>query len=80
MKIGPIEYVGNLPWLNDNNVILFVRHGSQAYGLATEFSDLDLKGIAIPPKRYYFGLDHFEQAEIKDKNQNMEAVIYEIKK
>ena len=39
-------------------------HGSQAYGLANEFSDTDVKGIAIPPREVEYHLfQRFEQAE-----------------
>lgn len=49
------------------NTILLTLAGSQAYGLATELSDIDVKGVAIPPKEYYFGvLDHFQQADSPD--------------
>jgi predicted nucleotidyltransferase len=30
-------------------------HGSQAYGLAREGSDLDVKGVIVGPKAWYFG-------------------------
>jgi predicted nucleotidyltransferase len=37
-------------------------HGSHAYGMATESSDIDVKGIAIPPKKYFTGFcKRFEQ-------------------
>lgn len=46
-------------WLN-HNVILLGRTGSHAYGTATETSDLDIKGIVIPPKDYFLGLNSFD--------------------
>jgi predicted nucleotidyltransferase len=53
----------NLEWLKDNIVYLTV-HGSQAYGLATESSDVDVKGICIPPDEVENDLfQNFEQAE-----------------
>lgn len=78
-KIGGFNYTGNLGWLNDS-VITLVKHGSVAYGLNTESSDLDVKGICIPPKDYYIGLHAFEQAEFKDPENNAELVVYELKK
>lgn len=57
-----------------------VKHGSHAYGLNTETSDLDVKGVAIPPKDYFLGMKGFEQAEYKDVDQNAEAVVYDIRK
>ena len=70
------DYRGNLDWLEKRTVLL-VRHGAHAYGLATETSDLDIKGIAIPPKEYFLGfLKRFEQAESKQPDMS----IYDIRK
>lgn len=53
----------NLDWLHPNTVYLTL-HGSQAYGLANDLSDVDVKGICIPPKDIEYNLfDRFEQAE-----------------
>ena len=70
------DYRGNLEWLQQRTVLL-VRHGSHAYGLATETSDLDIKGVAIPPSEYFLGfLKRFEQAESKEPDMS----IYDIRK
>jgi predicted nucleotidyltransferase len=70
-------YSGNLPWLRENTILL-VTHGSHAYGLNTPTSDIDLKGVAIPPKAYFLGFQQrFEQAESKDP---YDMVVYEIRK
>lgn len=70
------DYRGNLEWLPHSTILLTV-HGSHAYGLATETSDVDIKGVAIPPKQYLFGFLHrFEQAESK----NPDMTIYDIRK
>lgn len=46
------------------NTILLTLAGSRVYGMQTPESDLDVKGVAIPPKQYYFGfLNRFEQAD-----------------
>lgn len=45
-------------WLPDRIILMGVV-GSQAYGTATEDSDKDYKGICVPPKEYYLGLDSF---------------------
>lgn len=38
--------------------------GSRAHGLHTDASDIDLKGTAIPPARYFYGVgESFEQAD-----------------
>lgn len=73
------SYTGNLSWL-ENAIIFMVKHGSHAYGLNTETSDLDVKGVAVPPKDYFLGMKKFEQAEYKDLDKNAEAVIYDIRK
>lgn len=80
LKISNL-YNGNLRWLEQNTVI-FGKSGSYSYGLNTETSDLDLKGVAIPPKEYFFGfMNKFEQAELKKtKDSDIEFVIYDIRK
>lgn len=76
MNIYNIPYTGNLKWIQ-NNTILFVRHGSNAYGTNIASSDVDYKGIVIPPKEYFFGVNNkFEQAESKDPDM----VIFDIRK
>lgn len=69
-------YKGNLAWLPARTVFL-TRHGSHAYGLATPTSDVDVKGVAVPPTEYYLGfLKRFEQAECAEPD----AVVYELRK
>lgn len=46
------------PW---QKVIYLVRSGSRAYGTNTPESDLDIRGICIPPAQYIAGLSTFEQ-------------------
>ena len=43
-------------------------YGSHAFGLATERSDIDTRGVFILPKRQYYGLDRLEQ--ISDERSN----------
>lgn len=79
-------------WLIPNTVYLTV-HGSQCYGMATENSDIDAKGICIPPEEIENDLFHtFEQAEnnieitkyiehLKNPNNpKLESVVYSLKK
>lgn len=74
MIVHPIP--SNIPWLHERTV-LFVTHGSHAYGLDTPESDWDYKGVCIPPKAYFHGfLRQFEQAEC----HKPDSVIYEIRK
>jgi len=47
----PFEgYNGNLDWLPSRTIFATV-HGSQAYGTNTPESDIDIKGLSVPPKR-----------------------------
>jgi predicted nucleotidyltransferase len=70
------QYHGNLRWL-PNRTIYITRHGSHAYGTALPSSDLDIRGVTVPPKSYYLGaLDHFEQAEQGDPD----LTIFELRK
>lgn len=47
--------------------ILYVIHGSTAYGMDTETSDIDYKGIFIPTQASFYGIDqqpdNFTQAQ-----------------
>lgn len=82
----------NLEWLKDN-LVYVTLHGSQAYGLNNELSDVDVKGICVPPRYVENDLfDRFEQAEnnpvIEDKlghlrnpkNPKFESTIYSLRK
>lgn len=81
-----------MKWLKHNTIFLTL-HGSQAYGLANELSDVDVKGICIPPRSVENDLFHrFEQSEndveIAEKyahwknpnNPKFESVIYSLRK
>lgn len=58
----------------ENNTILLLRHGSHAYGLNTENSDIDYRAIFIAPKKYYFGMDKLEHFKTTD---NIDGIIVE---
>ncbi len=60
----------------EQNLILRVRAGSRAYGLAGPDSDEDIRGICIPPKEYLLGLKTFEQHEYEGKDH----VVYTLSK
>lgn len=50
--------------------------GSRAYGTHTEASDIDVKGVAIPPASAYFGvLQSFEQADSPDEIAVFDEVL-----
>jgi len=72
------HYQGDIPWVPQATILL-VRHGSQAYGTALPGSDLDVRGVAIPPQRYFTGfLYRFEQAEQKPPLPDL--TIFDIRK
>jgi predicted nucleotidyltransferase len=46
------------------HTLLLTTGGSRAYGIHTAASDVDVKGVAVPPARYLHGFLHrFEQAD-----------------
>jgi predicted nucleotidyltransferase len=66
----------NLPWLKDRTIYITV-HGSTSYGTNIEGSDIDYRGIAIPPKEYFFGvLNKFDNVVQKDPD----LTIFNIRK
>jgi predicted nucleotidyltransferase len=60
------------------SLIYQVASGSQAYGLATASSDLDIRGVCIPPPRYLVGLTPFEQWEAQ--SEEGETVVFALSK
>ena len=64
-----------------DRTILKVRHGSHCYGTNIEGSDLDIKGVCIPPVNYYFGFNNFEQhQQAVSAGADVDLVIYSLKK
>lgn len=49
-------------------LILRVRTGSQAYGIALDQSDEDSRGVCVLPERFLLGLEAFEQHESEFKD------------
>lgn len=66
----------NLKWLQKRTIFL-TKHGSTAYGTALPTSDVDVRGVAVPPLEYYLGYaKRFEQAQFKEPDM----VVYEVQK
>ena len=59
------------------HTIFLTLTGSRVYGTSTPESDYDYRGVAIPPKRYFFGCSsRFNQAEMPEDD----SVVYDIRK
>lgn len=64
-----------IEFLKQNNLILFEAiSGSKSFGLATENSDTDIKGIFYLPKDLFYGLEYIPQVS----NETNDIVYYEI--
>jgi hypothetical protein len=67
---------GEYDWMPDRTIFLTL-HGSHSYGTNTPESDLDIRGVVVPPKRYSTGILHeFEQEVLKVPD----LVIFNIRK
>ena len=63
--------------LKDQNLILFETiSGSNAYGLSTPSSDVDIKGVYMLPKDQFYSLDYIGQVS----NESNDIVYYELGK
>lgn len=61
--------------LKDNNLIIFEGIvGSQAYGIATPTSDVDIKGVFMIPKNKILGFDYVEQVS----DETNDTTYYEL--
>lgn len=69
-------YKGNLGWLPERTIYI-TRHGSHAYGTNLPTSDVDLRGIAIAPKRYYLGFVHSLEQMVQEEP---DLTIFELRK
>ena len=67
-------------WNNEYKNILISLGGSWAYGTNTSTSDIDVRGIVMDPIESILGLSNFEQHEVHDKEKDVDAVLYGLKK
>ncbi len=65
-------------WLKSRTIFEYIG-GSHSYGLNRKGSDVDYRGIAIPPVEYFYGLKTFDQYEGGQVGKE-DSVIYGIKK
>ena len=66
----------DISWVRDRTIFLTI-HGSIAYGLNDENSDVDLRGICTVPKKYLHGYNsHFDQLVRNDPD----AQIFSLQK
>lgn len=64
-----------IDFLKKNNLILFeCISGSKAYGLSTEKSDTDIRGVFYMPKIDFYGLNYIPQVS----NETNDIVYYEL--
>lgn len=61
---------------SQNLILLECISGSKAYGLATEQSDTDIKGVFYLPKQQFFGLNQQYVAQVS--NESNDIVYYEL--
>jgi len=72
------SYKGNLDWLQQRTIFL-TKHGSHAYGTNIATSDIDIKGVAVPPKEILLGfIQKFEQADMGF--EGLDCAIYSLQK
>lgn len=66
-----------IDWVKNNGLLVFeVITGSKAYGLDTEKSDTDIRGVFILSKDEFYSLDYTAQVS----NESNDIVYYELKR
>jgi predicted nucleotidyltransferase len=66
-----IERIKNNGWLIFEAIV-----GSRAYGLNTETSDTDIRGVYVLPKELFYSLDYYPQVS----NESNDIVYYELRR
>lgn len=63
------------PWLQQHTIFLSI-HGSTAYGLNTDTSDVDMTGVCIPPAEYFLGfLRSLEQIQFNKPDGQIYSLL-----
>lgn len=70
-------YKGNLEWL-PRRTIFMCRHGSHAYGTSGPESDIDAKGVFMPPAEYLLGF--LQRIEQVDKGWTIDACSFTLQR
>jgi hypothetical protein len=66
-----------IDWIKNNGLLVFEAiTGSRAYGLDSQKSDTDIRGVFVLPKYMYYGLDYVGQVN----NDTNDIVYYELKR
>ena len=65
------SFIDTLP----KHTILLTRAGSRVYGMQTATSDVDIKGVAVPPEEYILGTEVFEQADKVNALAQFESLL-----
>jgi uncharacterized protein len=66
-----------IDWIKSSGLLIFeVVAGSRAYGLDTEKSDTDIRGVYVLPKDIFYGLEYTGQVN----NETNDIVYYELKR
>ena len=63
-----------------DHLVLQVAAGSHSYGTTDENSDIDLRGVMIPPEEYFTGLQRFDQCESDPSFTDADVCYYDIRK
>ncbi len=62
------------------HIICIAVTGSQAYGINTKDSDIDLIGIFLPPEEYILGVEHIEQIIMTKEKDGYDGQIFSFSK
>lgn len=77
-ELSPSQFFDyqNSPFDVEEHMLYSVVSGSKAYGMSTPTSDTDVRGVVVPPLKYFTGLNNFEQVE----NQSKDVCYYGLRK